>query len=135
APNLMLERANATSDLDSKFVEKLTPHSQVVQTCGDVYARHGRQAVLRILNEELNTHRFETGDQRHLILLVPAPAVFETFLENDAQGFPQRINDRYGRRVVVRPLLAPEIHNGGQIEIPALNRSFTVAQNFFRARP
>ena len=76
----------------------------------------------------------QAGDQRQLVLLVPPPAILQTFLENDAQRFAQRIDHGNRRRVVIGALLAPEIHGGGQIEIPALHRSLAVAQDFFHAR-
>src|SRR5207245_9782216 len=85
--------------------------------------------------KKCNSQPLHAGNQRQLILAMAFPARLESFLEDDAQRFAQRKNDGDRRSVVIGAVLAPEIHRGGQIEIPALHRSLAPAQYFLHARP
>src|ERR1700719_3538529 len=61
------------------------------------------------------------------------PAGFQAFLEDDAQRFTQRENQRNGRGMMIGAVLAPETHHRRQIKIPALHGRFAVAHGFFHA--
>ena len=134
APHLALDRAQAAGNFDIEFVEQLAAHLSRLQFRRNVHGRDGNQAIGRILNEQFQAHRFESGDQGLLVARVALPARFEAFFQNGPQRFAHPIDQRNRRRVMIDALLAPVVHRRGQIEIPAAHRLFARMHHLFHAR-
>jgi len=72
-------------------------------------------------------------DQRELIRAVSLPADFQPSSNTSRMASRQRENQRDGRRVMVKTVLAPIIHRRRQVEIPALHSRLALAKNFSAA--
>src|SRR5690348_2113284 len=134
APELAFDGAEAAADFDIEFVEELIAGFGVVHSGGDFDAGDGNHAIFGIGNEKFEAHGFEAGDEGVAIVAMAFPARFESLFENDAEGFAEREDEGNGSGVVIGALLAPVIHGGGEVEIPALDGRLARAKNFLGAR-
>lgn len=92
APDLALERSNASGDFDVEFIEELVANFGVVLARGNQDGGDRCQAVGGLFDEQLQAHGLDAGDKRELVLPMAFPTGFETFFQNDPHGFAQSVD-------------------------------------------